>query len=134
MKSSHALARARAFVAVAVAVLLTSAFTYAGHRFHIGLASSVPAKDSHVTTSLKEIRLTFTGRIDVTKAGADLLTADGKTVALDSLRAVVDSPKVAVVHVVGPMTAGNYTVKWRAVAADGANGSGSFGFMYMPVR
>ena len=99
---------------------------------HIGLASSVPAKDSHVTAPVREIRLTFTGRIDVTKAGVDLLTAEGKAVALDSLRAVLDSPRVAVARVPGSLAAGTYTVKWRAVAADGANGSGSFNFMYMP--
>jgi methionine-rich copper-binding protein CopC len=98
---------------------------------HIGLASSSPAKDSHLMKAPTEIRLTFTGRIDVTKASVELLTADSKPVALDSLRAVPDSVRVAVARIVAPLPGGTYTVRWKAIAADGAAGSGSFGFMYM---
>ena len=114
----------------AVAVLSPAAF--ASMTPHIGLASSTPAKDSHVMTPVKEIRLTFTGPVNVATAGVDLLSADGKPVALDSLRAVVDSPRVAIAKIPGTLAGGTYTVKWKAVAADGANGSGSFNFMYMP--
>ena len=85
-------------------------------------------------TPLKEIRLTFTGPINVATAGVELLTADNKPVALDSLRAVTDSPRVAVAKVPGQLLGGTYTVNWKAVAADGANGSGSFKFMYMPPK
>ena len=100
-------------------------------RFHIGLASSTPAKDAHIAAAPSEIRLTFTGRIDVAKAGVELVTVNGRAIALDSLRAVVDSPRVAVVKVTGAMAAGTYTVRWRAVAADGADGKGEYSFMYM---
>ena len=100
--------------------------------FHIGLASSVPAKDSHVMRAPAEIRLTFTGPVDVTKAGVELAAGEN-LVALDSLRAVVDSPRVAVAKIVGPLAGGNYTVKWKAIAKDGAAGDGSFAFMYMPM-
>ena len=102
-----------------------------GATAHIGLASSVPAKDAHLMTAPSEIRLTFTGPIDVAKAGVELVTSDAKAVALDSLRAVTDSPRVAVARITGTMAGGNYTVKWNAVARDGAKGTGSFGFMYM---
>lgn len=100
-------------------------------RFHIGLASSSPAKDSHVMAAPSELRLTFTGRVDVAKAGVDLLTANGQTIALDSLRAVVDSPKVAVAKVAGAMAGGIYTVRWHATAADGAAGKGEYSFTFM---
>lgn len=83
-------------------------------------------------TAVKEIRLTFTGPVDVAKAGVEMTGSDNKPVALDSLRAVVDSPRVAVAKILGTLPGGTYTVKWRAVAADGANGSGSFNWMYMP--
>lgn len=116
-----------------VALLGTAGFAVPTLSRHIGLASSVPAKDAHVATSLREIRLTFTGTINVAKAGVELISSAGKTVALDSLRAVPDSSRVAVAKVTGPLTAGTYTIKWRAVAQDGANGSGSFSFMYMPA-
>jgi len=98
---------------------------------HIGLASSVPAKDAHVMTAPTEIRLTFTGPIDVAKAGVELVGPDSGQVATAPLRAVVDSARVAVAEITGKLTGGTYTVKWKAVAADGAPGSGSFTFMYM---
>ena len=85
-------------------------------------------------TPLKEIRLTFTGPINVATASLEMVSSDNKPVPLDSLRAVTDSPKVAVAKVPGPLAGGTYTVKWKAVAADGANGSGSFSFMYMPPK
>ena len=98
---------------------------------HIGLASSSPAKDSHLMKPPTELRLTFTGPIDVTRASVELITADNRAVPLDSLRAVPDSVRVAVARIVSPLPVGTYTVRWKAIAADGAAGSGSFGFMYM---
>lgn len=85
-------------------------------------------------TPIKEIRLTFTGPVNVATASVEMATSDNKPVALDSLRAVTDSPRVAVAKVPSQLAGGTYTVKWKAVAADGANGSGSFNFMYMPPK
>ena len=119
-------------VAIAAAAVMSSTMvTTLRAAVHIGLASSVPATDAHLMTAPTEIRLTFTGPIDVAKAGVELVTSDAKPVALDSLRAVTDSPRVAVAKITGTMAGGNYTVKWNAVARDGAKGTGSFGFMYM---
>lgn len=99
--------------------------------FHIGLASSVPAKDAHVMKAPTELRLTFTGAIDVSKATVELRGADSARVALGPLTAVTDSTRVAVVKITGPLKDGTHTVRWTAVAADGAAGSGSYSFMYM---
>ena len=99
---------------------------------HINLTSSVPANDSHVTVAPRELRLTFSGTVDVTRAKVALLGADGKPVALEPLLAVPDSSRVAVSKVAGTLVGGTYTVRWEAVASDGALGSGAFKFMYMP--
>lgn len=115
----------------AITLSVSPAVSTLGAAVHIGLASSVPAKDAHLMTAPTEIRLTFTGPIDVSKAGVELVTSDAKPVALDSLRAVTDSPRVAVARITGTMAGGNYTVKWNAVARDGARGVGSFAFMFM---
>lgn len=119
------------FAVVASALTRSVTPTAFAAAAHIGLASSMPAKDAHLMSTPTEIRLTFTGPIDVSKAGVELLAPDGKPVALEALRAVVDSPRVAVTKITGALAGGNYTVKWNAVAADGAKGTGSFGFMYM---
>ena len=99
-----------------------------------GLASSNPASDAHVMAPLTEIRLTFTGKIDVSKASLELVASDSSKVAVDALREVTDSNRVAVAQVKGALRNGTYTVQWKAVAADGAAGSGSFGFMYMGAK
>lgn len=83
---------------------------------------------------LKEIRLTFTGTIDVSKASVELTAADSSKVALQPLRQVPDSNRVAVAQVTGALKDGTYTVRWKAMAADGAAGSGSFNFMYMAPK
>lgn len=119
------------FTVAAAAVMTSPMAATLAAAVHIGLASSVPAKDAHLMSAPTEIRLTFTGPIDVSKAGVELLASDGKPVGLDSLRAVADSPRVAVAKITGALAAVNYTVKWNAVARDGAKGTGSFGFMYM---
>jgi methionine-rich copper-binding protein CopC len=100
---------------------------------HIGLASSVPAKDSHLAVAPRELRLTFTGRVDVRTAGVELVGSDNKVISLDSLRSVVDSPRVATAQIAGPVGVGPYTVRWHAIALDGAAGNGSFNFTYMPA-
>ena len=137
--SRHTLRRVNLFAGagVFVAALVVTALTAreaspVGIPLHIGLASSVPAKDAHLTAAPREIRLTFTGVINVATAGVELAAADGKHVTLDTLRAVPDSTKVAVAKITGTVTKGTYTVTWRAVAADGAKGTGTFNFMYMP--
>ena len=118
---------------VLAVVVPTGAVTQALAAVHINLSSSMPAKDSHVTTPLREIRLRFSGTVDVTRAHVRLLASDGRAVALGTLTAVADSSTVAVSRVSGTLAPGTYTVEWDAVAADGAQGEGAFNFMYMPT-
>ncbi len=98
---------------------------------HFGLASSAPAKGAHLMAAPAEIRLTFTASINPAKTGIDLLGPDKAPVAMDSVRAVVDSPQVAIAKITGKLAGGAYTVRWKAVAVDGESGAGSFTFMYM---
>ena len=119
---------------LAVALVVALPITGARAARHIGLTSSVPAKDSHVMKQVKEVRLTFSGTIDVSKASVELIGADSARIAVEPLQAVTDSARVAVSKVVGSLQSGTYTVRWKAVAADGAAGSGSFTFMYMAAK
>lgn len=94
------------FAAVLVASPLLAAL-------HIGLASSVPAKGAHLMTAPTEIRLTFTGPIDVKKAGIELVGSDSGLVPTAPLQGVADSIRVAVAKITGKLIGGTYTVKWR---------------------
>lgn len=125
--------RAARLSGIAALGLLLAAFAVppATARVHIGLASSSPAKDAHLMKAPSELRLTFTGPIDVTKAGVELVGADSASVSLSPLESVADSSRVAVARIRGKLVGGTYTVRWHAIAADGAAGNGSFSFMYM---
>ena len=98
---------------------------------HFGLARSAPAKGAHLMAAPTEIRLTFTAPVNPAKTGIDLLGPDHAPVAMDSVRAVVDSPQVATARITAKLAGGAYTVKWKAVAADGESGTGTFSFMLM---
>lgn len=124
----------RMLAGVAAGVLLAIPMTNVGAVRHIRLVSSTPAKDAHVMTPVREIRLTFSGKIAVSTASVELLAADSTRVKLSALAAVSDSDRVAVAKVSQPLKNGTYTVQWKAVAADGAAGSGSFTFMYMAAK
>ena len=128
---SRILSALGALAVIAAVLVFSSPAPALSAVFHISLRSSVPAKDSHVMAAPTEVRLTFSGAIDVSKASVELTNAENKPVALESLRAVADSNQVAVTKIKAPLAGGTYTVNWKAVAADGAAGSGSFSFMYM---
>lgn len=124
----------RTLAGLVAGLLLALPITNAGAVRHIRLASSSPAKDAHVMTPVREIRLTFSGKIAVSTASVELLAADSSRVTVSALAAVPDSERVAVAKVSQPLKNGTYTVQWKAVAADGAAGSGAFTFMYMAAK
>lgn len=124
----------RVLAGLTTGLLLALPMTNAGAVRHIRLVSSSPAKDAHVMTPVREIRLTFSGKIAVSTASVQLLAADSTRVKIGALAAVSDSDRVAVAKVSQPLKNGTYTVQWKAIAADGAAGSGSFSFMYMAEK
>lgn len=124
----------RTLAGLVAGLLLALPMTNAGAVRHIRLASSSPAKDAHVMTPVREIRLTFSGKIAVSSASLELLAADSTRVKTSALVAVPDSERVAVAKVAEPLKNGTYTVQWKAIAADGAAGSGSYTFMYMAAK
>lgn len=105
----------------------------ASAKRHIELIGSTPKEGGHVMSPVREIRLSFDGPIDVSKASVQLRAADRSLVPLGAM-AATDSNHVAVAKVNGTLKSGNYTVQWKAVAEDGADGSGAFTFMYMAPK
>ena len=131
---THRLSSRRFIVGLMTGVLLLLPASGARAIRHIRLVSSNPAKDSHVMSPVREIRLAFSGKIAVATASVELLAADSSRVKLGALTAVSDSDHVAVAKVTETLKNGTYTVQWKAVAADGAAGTGSFNFMYMAAK
>lgn len=63
----------RTLAGLVAGLLLALPMTNAGAVRHIRLVSSSPAKDAHVMTPVREIRLKFSGKIAVSTASVKLL-------------------------------------------------------------
>lgn len=79
---------------------------------------------------LSTIRLTFTQAVDGRYAAVSLLDASGQEISIGTLAPVGNSPsKEYTLTFAQPLVAGAFTVKWKAVSADGHAVTGSFDFV-----
>jgi methionine-rich copper-binding protein CopC len=95
---------------------------------HPRLVRAVPASDSTVVGSPRELTLTFSEGVTVALSRISLIAADGSAIALDTLRASAGDPKTLVVRVKGTPAPGRYTVKWQVAGADSHPVRGEFAF------
>lgn len=93
---------------------------------HEGLQRSVPAKDAVLGAAPVALRLTFTSPPNLRFTRVALLDPDSGAVALSELR--LDSTRIVVADIRGPLRAGRYTVVWQVVGADGHPVRGQFTF------
>lgn len=95
---------------------------------HQGLRSSSPADGDRLTEAPREIRLLFLQDLQPGYTRVELIGPDGAPVALGPLRLPADSPRLAIAPITGALSAGEYTVVWRAVGDDGHPVTSDFGF------
>lgn len=121
----------RAFEALALLVAglaLATGIAWA----HGALKSSAPARGARLREAPREIRLTFTERVELSMTSIELRALNGEAVPLAPLRAVVDSPQVVIAPVAAPLTAGTYAVAWQVTSRDGHPVRGRFAFTILP--
>ena len=99
---------------------------------HTELRESTPADSASLAAVPSEIRLRFSGAVELTFTTLEVVGPDGRAVALERPRHPGDSATVVVARL-GPLgEPGTYTVRWRTAAADGHPLSGSFVFIVEP--
>ena len=99
---------------------------------HTELRESTPADSARLGAVPPEIRLRFSGPVELTFTTIELIGPDGRPIPLDQPRHPGDSAAIVVARV-GPLAApGTYTVRWRTAAADGHPLTGSFIFVVEP--
>lgn len=119
-----------AFLVVATAALALAA----GPAFaHAKLLSEVPAAVDAATPApapapLTELRLVFSEQLNLAFSKLKLTDAAGKEVALGALALDPKDDKTLLAPLTGALPAGDYTVDWTAVSADGHKTTGTYTF------
>lgn len=108
--------------AAAAAVLLLGVTPAQAHSTLIG---STPAADAAVAGSPEEIELQFNQTINT--AFATVTLTDGEGTQRGSSESIVDGDRVRL-SIPEPLAAGDYTVGYRVISADGHPITGSYAF------
>lgn len=94
---------------------------------HAKLKSSMPGAGSTVTAP-KELRLTFSEKIEVKIAKVTLLRGTEEVAVLGEIDADAKAPETVIVPVTKSLATGSYTVKYRVAGPDGHPMGGSYSF------
>jgi putative copper export protein/methionine-rich copper-binding protein CopC len=99
---------------------------------HGALRRAVPASNARLSAAPRELRLTFTERVELSVARITLAGPGGAAVELAPLTAVADSANVIVTAIRGALAAGAYTVTWQIAGRDGHPVRGRYTFTVLP--
>lgn len=99
---------------------------------HGALRGSSPASGAHLAVAPRELRLTFSERVELAVAQLQLVGPDSVPVPLGPLALAPDSAGVLVGEIRGPLRAGAYTVAWQVAGPDGHPVRGRFTFVIAP--
>ena len=115
----------------AVALFAASLFGGAAHA-HPLLQSAEPAVGAAVTTSPKQIRITFNENVIPQMSGVEVKDQTGKTIATGKAATDPANKKLLVVPVTEQLPPGDYKVEWHAVSDDTHRVKGNFSFSVAP--
>jgi putative copper export protein/methionine-rich copper-binding protein CopC len=99
---------------------------------HTELRESTPADSARLSTVPSQIRLRFSGAVELAFTTLELIDPDGRPIPLDQPLHPGDSAAVILARVGRLVAPGTYTVRWRTAAADGHPLTGSFSFVIEP--
>lgn len=99
---------------------------------HAHLKQQMPAAESSLTTSPKEISLTYSENIEVKFSKIELLDSNNKVIPIDNLLLDATNGARLIAPLKTSLSAGQYTVNWHVVSVDGHKTKGKFQFMVKP--
>lgn len=95
---------------------------------HAHLKHALPAEQSTVQTSPKQLTLSFSEGVEAAFSGIVLRDAAGKTIATGKPAVDAADNKQLLIALSAPLTTGKYQVNWHAVSVDGHKTKGNYGF------
>jgi methionine-rich copper-binding protein CopC len=94
---------------------------------HATLQSAAPAQGAQLAAPPKEVMLRFNEKLEGTFSTIQVLDGQGKTVTADKA-AVGPADATTLTLALPALQAGQYTVQWVAIGADGHRRKGSYTF------
>ncbi|MGH7469630.1 MAG: copper resistance CopC/CopD family protein [Longimicrobiales bacterium] len=95
---------------------------------HIRVTSSTPAAGRTHPAGVREVRITFSQRVELRYTQIRVVDAAGAELALLSIAPADSTLREFVATLGAPLAGGNYTVHWRTAGPDGHVISGEYGF------
>jgi methionine-rich copper-binding protein CopC len=111
----------------AITMVAASLFSSAA-RAHPELQSAEPAAGAAMTTSPKQIRITFNENVIPQFSGVEVKDQAGKIIATGKAATDPTNKKQLVVPVQEQLAPGDYKVEWHAVSDDTHRVKGSYSF------
>ncbi|SFM98573.1 hypothetical protein SAMN05216516_101671 [Izhakiella capsodis] len=113
---------------LSVATVLSLLATMQQAQAHAHLKSSEPAANAEVTTSLKQLTLTFTEGLE--PAFSDVILKDSQGAVVPTGKALVSkrNRQQIVLPLIAPLAAGAYQVNWHVLSTDGHKTKGNYSF------
>jgi copper resistance protein C len=111
----------------AVTMIAASLFVNAANA-HPKLQSAEPAAGAAVTTSPRQIRITFNESVIPQMSGVEVKDQTGKIIPTGKAAADPANKKLLVVPVNEQLPSGDYNVEWHAVSDDTHRVKGTFSF------
>ena len=99
---------------------------------HAQLESASPRVGARIAASPAELRLTFDEDLTPRQSGAALFDVAGRPVTVGAARVDAKDASLMIVPLVGPLPAGRYRVRWRAVSPDRHTNTGDYSFTVAP--
>ncbi len=121
------LPKVSAISAILVGVFFLATTPEADATVHFALSKSTPEAETSVRAPA-EIRLWFTQEPQEGTASIRLMQGEDSGVDVGEVRQAADDPKSFSVGIDGTLAAGDYTVSWRGMGADGHVVRDSFAF------
>ena len=115
----------------AIAMIAASLFVNAADA-HPRLQSAEPAARAAVTTSPRQIRITFTENVIPQMSGVEVKDQTGKIIPTGKAAGDPANKKLLVVPVTEQLPPGDYNVEWHAVSDDTHRVQGNFSFSVAP--
>src|SRR3982074_675445 len=111
----------------AVAVFAASLFVGAAYA-HPELKSAEPAAGAAMTTSPKQIRITFNENAIAQLSGVEVRDQTGKVISTGRAATDAANKKLLVVQLKEQLPPGDYKVEWHAVSDDTHRVKGNYSF------
>lgn len=115
-----------------VAVLLCALLSPAPGWAHTRLERSIPADSARLSAVPGELRLVFSGPVELAFTQLRLFDPDGREMELGAAVQPADSARVVVAEILDLPSAGTYTVVWQTAAPDGHPLRGQLAFTVAP--